>query len=81
MPPVGRVAWGVLLAGAGALEYYGIRNPQGDDTLSEFTRWAFHVDTPAGRGIFAVAWTVFAVWFLKHIVTWSSSSTSSKEKS
>lgn len=64
----GRIAWGAVLLVAGALEAYGVANPGKDDTLSEFTRWAFQVDHPAGRLIFIAVWLGFSGWFLRHIV-------------
>lgn len=66
--PKGRLAWGGLLLVGAALEGYGIANPESNDTLSEFTRWAFATDITAGRVAFAVCWIAFAGWYLVHIL-------------
>lgn len=66
--PRGRLVWGAILAIAGAVEVYGIAAPNADDTLSEFTRWAFATDTTPGRVIFGLGWLGFASWFLVHIL-------------
>lgn len=67
--PKGRIVWGITLLIAGALEAYGIANPGSNDTLSEFTRWAFHVDSGAGQAIFLAVWGSFSAWFAWHILT------------
>lgn len=64
----GRFVWGAVLAFAGAIEVEGILNPNKDDTLSEFTRWFFHVDSPVGSFVFGVLWVAFATWFFVHIL-------------
>jgi hypothetical protein len=65
---MGRFVWGALLVYGAAIEVEGIVNPDSQDTLSEFTRWAFQVDSTAGAVIFGVLWTAFATWFLVHIL-------------
>lgn len=67
--PSGRIVWGALLALGGIVEAYGIMAAPSDDTLSEFTRWAFQVDSPAGRAVFLAAWGGFATWFTYHILS------------
>ena len=66
--PRGRLVWGVLVGIGLTVEAWGIFHPGAEDTLSEFTRWAFATDTTAGKWIFGAAWVGFAAWFLPHIV-------------
>jgi hypothetical protein len=64
----GRKVWlGLLLAG-GAFELRAVLDPKGEDTLSEFTRWAFRTHTKAGAVTFAVAALSFGGWFIPHIL-------------
>lgn len=66
--PTGRKVWlGLLLAG-GAYELRGIFRPGMEDTLSEFTRWAFQTHTDRGRLAFGSLWPMFALWFYGHIL-------------
>lgn len=65
---MGRFVWGAILLFGAAVEIDGVLNPDNNDTLSEFTRWAFHVDSTAGAIAFGVLWTAFAAWFLVHIL-------------
>lgn len=60
--------WGGLLAAGAGFEVWALRNGRSGDTLSERTRSWFRVSSPVGRTVFAAAWTVFAAWFLVHIV-------------
>ena len=64
----GRLVWGGILALAGAVELYGILAADPDDTLSEFTRWIFDVDSTTGAWVFGVGWVGFAAWYLVHII-------------
>jgi hypothetical protein len=66
---MGRVTWGALLLGAGAMEWWGVTHPNHNGTLSEFTRWSFHTKSPIGRLAFVAALILFA----KHILKGSSS--------
>lgn len=65
---MGRFVWGALLVFGAAIEINGVMNPGGEDTLSEFTRWAFQVDTTPGAVIFGTAWLAFSAWYLVHIL-------------
>lgn len=67
--PRGRIIWGAVLAVAGTIETVGIADHWREDTLSEFTRWAFHVQSPIGRAAFVAGWGVFSAWFTYHILT------------
>lgn len=60
--------WAGLLTAGAALEVYALKNKQPGDTLSESTRRWFRVNTPAGRWVFGISWTAFAVWYGLHIL-------------
>lgn len=64
----GRIVWGGLLLVGAIAETYGILYPGNNDTLSEFTRWAFQTDSTTGRYIFFAAWGLFSSWFAWHII-------------
>lgn len=64
----GRYVWGGILLLGAVIETYGILHPGNNDTLSEWTRWAFQTDTATGRAIFIGAWGAFAAWFAWHIL-------------
>lgn len=66
--PLGRAVWGLFLLVGGLLETYGILHPNHNDTLSEFTRWAFHVDSGAGQAVFLALWGGFSAWYAWHIL-------------
>lgn len=62
------IVWGGLLAIGAGVEIWALRNGKPGDTLSERTRYWFHVKSPVGRAVFGVVWVVFSVWFLLHIL-------------
>lgn len=61
--------WGGLLTVGTAYEWWAISTHHDDQTLTAFTRAAFHTDTAAGRVIFTLAWGAFAAWFVHHILS------------
>lgn len=64
----GAAAWALILATAGVLEAWGIRNAGREATLSEAVRRVFRVRTSrSGRILFAAAWAAFSAWFVRHI--------------
>ena len=67
--PIGRIIWGAILFVAGCMELWGITHSASDDTLSEFTHWAFQVDSVVGQTIFLIVWGSFSAWFAWHILT------------
>lgn len=67
MPP-GRKVWLSLLAAGGTYELIGLLDPDGEDTLSEFTRWAFRTHTKPGAVAFLATSLGFVAWFLPHIL-------------
>lgn len=60
--------WGGLLLIGAVIEIWALRTAKAGDTLSESTRRWFRVNTPVGSAVFGVAWVIFSVWFLVHIV-------------
>ena len=64
----GRKVWLALLLAGGAFELQALLHPDREDTLSEFTRWAFRTHTKAGAVTFAVAALTFGGWFIPHIL-------------
>lgn len=62
------LVWAGLLTIGGAFEVYAIKNKQPGDTLSEATRRWFRVNTRAGRWVFGIAWSAFAIWFGLHVL-------------
>lgn len=63
-----RWTWGGLLVIGGGLELYTLLNEESGDTLTEVTQAIFRTDTMAGRIVFSALWSVFAIWFLIHIL-------------
>ena len=59
--------WVGLLTVAVAYEAWGLLDPSSNDTLSELTAHVFKTTTRAGAVAFALAWVLFAAWFLGHI--------------
>lgn len=66
--PTGRKVWLALLLTGGAYELRGVLHPHEEDTLSEFTRWAFRTHTKTGAVAFTAACLAFGAWFLPHIL-------------
>lgn len=60
--------WGGLIAAGGVYEAVALVNKRPGDTLSETTRKAFRVHTPAGKAAFGTLWISFATWFTGHIL-------------
>ncbi len=61
--------WGVLIGIGVVYELVAVALRKWPDTLSAKTRRFFHTDHPGiGRWTFLVMWSVFAVWFLWHIL-------------
>lgn len=63
--------WGGLLLAAAVLETWAIVNSRaGKDagTLTDLVRRVFRTGTVAGRIVFGVLWSVFAVWFGWHVL-------------
>ncbi len=62
------LVWGGLFLAGAAVEAWALLNKRSGDTLSETTRRAFRVRTPAGALAFGVLWSSFSVWFGGHIL-------------
>lgn len=66
--PTGRKVWLALLLAGGAFEARAVLDPHSEDTLSEFTRWAFRTHTKKGAAVFTTAALGFGGWFVPHII-------------
>lgn len=66
--PRSRVIWPTAIAALAALDMWCDRGEPDSDTLSEFLREVFAVDTPAGKAAFTLALTVGANWLHNHIL-------------
>ena len=64
--PKGRIALLGALGAVATIEGVGVFTDS--DTISGLTADMFHIDTPAGKLAFGVAWLGFAGWFLWHIL-------------
>lgn len=60
--------WANLLVLGFAYELFTLVDIEDGNTLSERVRAWFRIHTRPGRAIFSVGWTVFAIWFLVHIL-------------
>lgn len=60
--------WTGTLAGAVAVETYGIRRPLTGAALTAVTRHMFRTHHPIGRVVFVIGWTLLTRWFLPHVL-------------
>lgn len=63
------LVWGGIVIAGAAYEGWALVTKRSGDTLSERVRTWFRVRTCTGRAVFTVAWLVFSVWFLIHILS------------
>lgn len=64
------IIWVAIIAVGVITEVVALVTKAQGDTLSERTRDWFRIRTSrVGRTIFTVAWIVFSLWFLGHILT------------
>lgn len=58
--------WGGALGALIALDIWTAYNDVEGDSLSEVVRSTFRTETPAGRTVVVVGWTVLTVWVVPH---------------
>jgi hypothetical protein len=65
-----RGRWAIIgaLTVPAVVEWFGVRNPGKNYTLSELTRWAFRTDTTIGRFVFLTSVSAAVRWFIPHII-------------
>lgn len=62
------IIWVTWLLYFAVAEAIGLASRRDGDTLSERVRVWFRTKSRAGHVGFLIAWTVFAIWFLVHIL-------------
>lgn len=61
--------WAAIFAAGVTYEAYALADRRDGDTLSETTRRLFRVrNSKAGRWIFGILWSAFALWYWAHIL-------------
>lgn len=64
--------WGAVLAMGAALEAEAVARKHHEHTFSHMTRQTCRTSTPLGKTGFIAGWVLLSLWWVNHIVKWTS---------